>query len=100
MVQASTQGRDTRLTCLVTIHGIGFQEPPSAVVPGYADGLHANLHTALPGRLGDDPLRQAYQSGDSVPIYVRSRWPVHGGSFEEGLMRLGRWTKPGVTLDI
>src|SRR5438094_4256940 len=79
------------ITCLVTIHGIGFQEPPREGVPGYADGLHRRLGAALPDLLSDDPKRQPEQAGDSVPIYVRSRWPVENGSRDEGLARLGRW---------
>lgn len=46
------------LTCLVTIHGIGFEEPPDdgQGMPGYADDLHSMLREVIPG-LGDDPER-------------------------------------------
>jgi hypothetical protein len=33
----------TGITCIVTIHGIGFQQPPGEGVAGYADDLHAHL---------------------------------------------------------
>jgi hypothetical protein len=79
------------VTCLVTIHGIGFQEAPREGVPGYADGLHAHLATQLPDLLSSDPDRRDYQQGDSVPIYVSSRWPVSGGTLSAGLARLGTW---------
>jgi hypothetical protein len=35
------------LTCLLTIHGIGFQQPPENGTPGYADGLHEHLRQGL-----------------------------------------------------
>lgn len=67
--------------CLVTVHGIGFQQPPEDGRPGYADALHAHLHEQLGDRLGDDPER----IGDSGPVYVTSE--VHG-SRRDGLARL------------
>ena len=54
------------ITCVVTIHGVGFQQPPSAGQAGYADRLHAGLAAALGPdvRLSDDPRRAPYQVGD------------------------------------
>ena len=90
----------TRSTCLVTIHGIGFQEPPREGVPGYADGLHARLAEQL-AELSDDPLRKPWQTGSSVPIYVHSRFPEPGGTREQGLARLGHWNdKSRSSIDI
>ena len=61
---------DQKLVCVVTIHGIGFQQPPNdgAGTPGYADDLHNALKACLPqGYLGDDPYRTV-----RGPIYVQS----------------------------
>ena len=69
--------------CLVSVHGIGFQQPPVDGRPGYADALHAHLHERLGERLGDDPER----IGESGPVYVCSE--VHG-SRRDGLARLDR----------
>lgn len=79
------------LTCLVTIHGIGFQQPPDGTNPGYADDLHTNLAGVLGPALGDDPQRTRVQAGDAGPVYVESEWPLAGASpsTEEGLKRLG-----------
>ncbi len=79
------------VTCVVTIHGIGFQQPPGPGVAGYADALHRGLSAELPGELSSDPARAEYQEGESVPIYVCSRWPPVGGSRGAGLARLGVW---------
>ncbi len=81
------------LTCLVTIHGIGFQQPPDAMNPGYADDLHTNLAGVLFTALGDDPQRNRVQAGDAGPVYVESEWPSARAtpSIEEGLKRLGSW---------
>ena len=88
----------TKYTCIVTIHGIGFQQPPEEGVDGYADDLHAHLCAELNQSgnvlLSDDPDRRPFQEKrKSVPIYVRSVWPNESGTFrqEEGLMRLGTW---------
>ena len=85
------------LTCLVTVHGIGFQQPPQPAhddvpaVPGYADGLHQRLHddaTGLGARLGDDPVRWADSNGRvRGPVYVASSWY---GIREDGLRRLNQ----------
>jgi hypothetical protein len=66
--------------CLVTVHGIGFQQPPKTKppTPGYADELHNSLKEELVGRLGDDPNRPG-------PVYVQSEWK---GSRNAGLARL------------
>jgi hypothetical protein len=82
------------LKCLVTIHGIGFQQPPQGGNPGYADDLHSNLAGVLGPALGDDPQRPRGQVGDAGPVYVESEWPLANTaipSVEEGLKRLGSW---------
>jgi hypothetical protein len=65
----------------VTIHGIGFQQPPVDGKPGYADELHEHLRTKLGKRLGDDPERP----NERGPVYVSSEWI---GSRDKGLGRL------------
>jgi hypothetical protein len=81
------------ITCVVTIHGIGFQEPPRpphdgyAETPGYADGLQANLAEQV-SELSDDPDRQPWQTAKSLPVYVCSHFQ---GSRALGLKRLGEW---------
>src|SRR5476649_549369 len=67
--------------CIVTVHGIGFQQPPLDGRPGYADALHANLREHLTNRLGDDPER----GQEGGPVYVSSEWK---GSPQDGLARL------------
>lgn len=83
------------ITCIVTIHGVGFQQPPLEGVPGYADDLHTHLCSILnqDGNvlLSDDPCHQKYQSDQSVPIYVQSVWPPKTACRENGIKRLGRW---------
>lgn len=78
-----------KLTCVVTVHGIGFQQPPvddpdahGGRRAGYADALHIALKSALGARLGDDPNRAAF--GVSGPVYVQSSWDDIP---EEGLKR-------------
>ena len=66
--------------CVITVHGIGFQQPPHGDLPGYADALHEHLRVVLGDRLGDDPERD-----HGGPVYVRSEV---GGSSVEGLSRL------------
>ncbi len=43
------------ITCLVTIHGIGFQHAPENGSQGYADGLHDSLDKRIPKLLSGDP---------------------------------------------
>lgn len=93
---------DSRITCFVTVHGIGFQQPPLDGIPGYADGLHTNLCNALNqdgnALLSDDPDRRPHQVGDSVPIYVQSVWPPNSLHIEDGLKRLGSWDEHHLTV--
>ncbi len=88
---------NTGITCIVTIHGIGFQQAPGEGVAGYADHLHAHLCRELNRDgvelLSDDPDRQSHQVGDSVPIYVGSVWPPGSLDREAGLQRLGTWVE-------
>lgn len=70
------------LTCLVTVHGIGFQQPPTSDREGYADPLHELLRKELGDRLGDDPERAT-----GGPVYVQSEW---NGIPKAGLARLDR----------
>ena len=69
--------------CVVTVHGIGFQQPPQHGSPGYADALHELLREHLGDRLGDDPVRPA----PGGPVYVSSEW---AGSPAKGLARLDK----------
>jgi hypothetical protein len=74
--------------CLLTVHGIGFQQPPTDGRDGYADGLHEHLRTALGDRLGEDcepPADPARPPGG--PVYVQSEWK---GKRELGLGRLDK----------
>ena len=80
-----------KVTCLLTIHGIGFQQPPVGQMPGYADSLHRNLKRALPDLLSDDPGRQRTEPGEAGAIYVQSEYPTASRDREEGLRRLGVW---------
>src|SRR2546421_68198 len=84
---------ERKATCLVTIHGIGFQQPTLADgTPGYADGFHNSLSRELgPALLSDDPGRRRGQPGEKGPIYVQSHWPPGALSTEPGLERLGSW---------
>lgn len=85
-----------RKVCVVTIHGVGFQQPPHDGITGYADGLHGHLARALDAagvRLGDDPVR------GHGPVYVRSAKPGTRDT-EWGLSRLGRWNADGSAVDI
>jgi hypothetical protein len=77
----------------VTVHGIGFQQPPEDGLPGYADDLHAHLSEQLGASvLGDDPLRGRSRAGENGAIYVQSSWPPETDAAEPGLARLGRWS--------
>lgn len=69
-----------KITCLVTLHGIGFQQPPQQGIPGYADDLHANLCKHLDTTLlGNTPL---YVTGTGIP---------GANSSDPGLSALGVW---------
>ena len=82
------------MVCLLTIHGVGFQQPPQPPkFAGYADGLHANLRAELEALLGDDPQRT--EAGGSGPVYVASEVD---GDVERGLDRIAR-TLPDGNLD-
>lgn len=88
---------EKKITCIVTIHGIGFEQPPQPGVPnsGYADPLHQHLKKCLGDALSDDPGRERGTPGENGAIYVESRWRDEQGhaSREEGLKRLGAWCK-------
>src|SRR5437763_13790791 len=77
----------TQKLCILTVHGIGFQQPPTASAAGYADLLHENLREALGDRLGSDPQRKPAPYG---PVYVMSAMPGTRNA-EWGLSRLGTW---------
>ncbi|MDQ2886917.1 MAG: hypothetical protein M3Y39_12640 [Chloroflexota bacterium] len=88
--------------CLVTIHGIGFEQSPVldadnkyTILPGYADALHEHLSSYLGATLSDDPQRARHQAGEAGPIYVSSVWPPNTRKREEGLKRLGTWDASG-----
>ena len=75
-------------TCLLTVHGIGFQQPPVGERDGYADELHRHLRDVLGDRLGEDPEPPADpERPRGGPVYVQSEWQ---GSREAGLGRLDR----------
>lgn len=86
-----------KITCIVTLHGIGFQQPPEPArngqpaTGGYADALHNNLKESLNHDetiLSDDP------NCSNSPIYVQSCWPIGQNkrcSREAGVARLGSW---------
>ncbi len=83
----------TSTICLVTIHGIGFQQPPRPGIPGYADTLHQQLSRYLDATLlSNDPQRIRDNYGSNGPIYVQSSWPPGSNHKEAGLARLGTWT--------
>jgi hypothetical protein len=81
---------DDKKLCILTVHGIGFQQPPTATAAGYADVLHMNLTEALQALgsgLGQDPKREP---GPFGPVYVMSAKPGTN-DHEWGLGRLGTW---------
>ena len=88
---------DGKRLCVLTVHGIGFQQPPTGSREGYADGLHENLSEglqALGSSLGNDPQRRP---GPFGPVYVMSAKPgTH--DHEWGLSRLGTWR--GDSIDV
>jgi hypothetical protein len=96
---------DTKKICVVvTLHGVGFEQPPlltgGTLQEGYADSLHRHLKELLDKRvgwkLGDDPNVQKAGNKPGV-IYVQSCWTVADDkrSYEEGLKRLGSWSPTG-----
>ncbi len=101
----------SKITCLVTLHGIGFEQPPQVVKgvelvanTGYADPLHQHLSKYLGTMLSDDPNREKdrNQPGDNGPIYVQStfRDKQKRISREEGLKRLGTWSDNKQSINI
>ncbi len=86
----------SQITCLVTLHGVGFEQPPQPGVTnsGYADPFHEHLSKCLGTLLSDDPKRAREHRGENGAIYVESRWLSAGGKpcREEGLKRLGSWS--------
>lgn len=89
------------ITCLVTLHGIGFQQPPVhwKANSGYADLLHTYLKAYLPDQLSDDPERARTEPGENGVIYVQSTWRNHHEESRElGLSRLDE-TRPLVAED-
>ena len=96
-VYATAVGYAAGLTpklCMLTVHGIGFQQPPQPGLPGYADVLHVNLATVLGSKLGNDPKRQPEANG---PVYVMSAKPGTHNT-EWGLSRLGTWRDGGLDI--
>jgi len=94
-----------KITCLVTLHGVGFEQPPQTDVvnSGYADILHQHLKKYLGDQLSDDPGRERTRAGENGVIYVESRWPdqVTGEvSSEIGMKRLGSWNTGQTRVDI
>lgn len=85
-----------QVICLVTIHGIGFQQPPimgqggNPGVDGYADDLHRHLCAGLPTLFSDDPLQPDTGSG---PIYVQNQEPSDATIAARGPDRLGAWSR-------
>ncbi len=96
----------SKITCLVTLHGIGFEQPPQPGVAnsGYADPLHQHLKKYLGTILSDDPNRKEgrIQPGDNGAIYVESRYlDAHGKpTREEGMKRLGVWCNDQQQIDV
>jgi len=92
------------ITCVVTIHGVAFQQAPREGVAGYADHLHTHLCRELNKDgvelLSDDPDRRSNQMGDSAPIYVESVWPPESFYREAGLKRLGSWEEDHRVLSV
>ena len=83
--------------CLVTIHGIGFQQAPAGELPGYAD----DLHQSLVGALGDSSLLSGDpgRDGASGAVYVASNWPPGVGGTEPGTRRVGSWNASRTAVD-
>lgn len=86
---------DNKKLCVLTVHGIGFQQPPTDSGPGYADVLHENLSNGLQAlgcSLGKDPQRRP---GGYGPVYVMSARPGTS-DYEWGLKRLGTWSNGSI----
>ena len=82
-----------KVICMVTLHGVGFEQPPEGDIPGYADDLHQQLSKYLDETmLGDDPRRKREQRGVNGPVYVQSWYPPGTDCAKSGLARLGDWT--------
>jgi hypothetical protein len=80
--------------CIVTVHGVGFEQPPIDSQPGsgYADDLHQHLSKYLDATLlGDDPQRERKSPGTNGPVYVQSWYPPGSAHATSGLVRLGNW---------
>ncbi len=94
--------RDSKRICVVTLHGIGFEQAPQTdkdgvvLKAGYADSLHMHLSKCLGSMLSDDPNRRRAKDEPGVngAIYVQSCWAENGGtpSHEVGMKRLGVWS--------
>ncbi|GCE46627.1 hypothetical protein KTH_14960 [Thermosporothrix hazakensis] len=83
---------DSSLLCLVSLHGVGFEQTPGEQIPGYADYLHRHLSKFLDSSvLSNDPFRLRSEHGENGPIYVHSCWPAYSKQRELGLARLGSW---------
>jgi hypothetical protein len=83
----------TPVICMVTLHGVGFEQPPQGNIPGYADDLHQHLSKYLDETmLGDDPRRKREKRGANGPVYVQSWYPPGQADAKSGLVRLGDWT--------
>jgi hypothetical protein len=109
VIESGGQAMNSPMICMVTLHGIGFEQPPQGNLPGYADDLHEHLHERLGKLLSDDPDRdhdhrpQESRLKESLPIYVQSSYPLDERfgkrSREEGMKRLGQWSGDGKTID-
>ena len=89
--QNTQNGQESKKLCVLTVHGIGFQQRPTASTKGYADVLHENLRGALRvlgSDLGNDPQRKPESTG---AVYVMSAKPGTT-DHEWGLKRLGTWS--------
>jgi hypothetical protein len=102
--EGETLDAEARIVCLVTIHGIGFQQPPILAhgsdpgMDGYADDLHRNLRAVLDRLLSDDPKPKNPRDG-KAPIYVQNRAPADDTIAASDLDRLGKWsTETGRTI--
>ncbi len=81
------------VTCLVTIHGVGFQQAPSPGIEGYADRLHRWLidDARIGSLISLNPLPGDRGQAQS-PVYVCSDWPVDQPLPDQGIGRVGTWS--------